>query len=92
MSKTISISLSEPEIERIVSGLLFFSSVNIVSDLNEDYQKDLVNIAIKLKSYAPNLKLSQIRFIKEKDYEDKFSETILSEFNKNMEITIFEEV
>lgn len=92
MSKNISISLSEQEIERIISGLLFFSSVNVVSDFNEDHQKDFVDLAIKLKSYTPSLKLTQVRFIKEKDYEDSFSKTILSEFKKNIEITAFEEV
>ena len=84
MSK-LKIPLKEEDLELIISSLLFSSSVNIVSNTQESYQKSLVDLAIKLKAYKPDLNLKDIQFIEEENYEDQWSKEIFENFKENFE-------
>jgi hypothetical protein len=91
MSK-IKLSIKEEELELLVSSLLFSSSVNIVSNTEEAYQKQLIDLAVKLKNLKPDLNLKDIQFIEEENYEDKWSEEIFENFKENIEIINFEHI
>ena len=92
MSNHINVSVTEEELATLISGLLFSSSVNIVSTVEEDYQKKLVDLAVKLKEIRPQIKLSSIQFIQEDCYEDQWSEDIFSNFKENLEVVNFEKI
>ena len=86
----INIPLSEKQLAAAISGLLFSCSVNVVSNTNEEYQKELFDLAKLLKSYSSNIKLEDVQFLKEDDYEDSLSRDLLEEFKTNLEVTSFE--
>ncbi len=88
----INITLSESELEAAISGLLFSCSVNVVSNTSFEYQKQLLDAAEKLKTAKPDIKLTNIQFVAEENYEDLISESILDKFKDNMEITTFEHI
>ena len=88
----IKVALTERELETAISGLLFSCSVNIVSNTNLEYQTELLQLAKKLKDVKPDIKLNDIQFVKEQDYEDETSPLILEAFQNNIEITSFEGV
>ena len=85
MSKSISVKLTEQELTDAVSALLFSSSVNVVSNTNKEYQTQLFDLAKKLKEYKPNIKLKDVQFLQEDNYEDCMSSDILESFNSNFE-------
>jgi len=85
-------TLNEEELELVISSLLFSSSVNVVSNTEEYYQKRLLDVAIKLKKLKPDISLSHIQFIKEDNYEDQWSCDILENFSDNIEIVGFEHI
>jgi hypothetical protein len=88
--ENININLSEEELSSVISALLFSSSVNIVSNTDASYQRSLLDIAVKLKTQFPKIKLPHIQFLQEQDYEDEWSEEIFNEFKNNIEIVSFE--
>ena len=88
----INLTLTEKQLSTIVSGLLFSCSVNVVSNTNEEYARDLFDLAKLIKSAMPELKLEDVQFLKEENYEDSISQEVLSEFGSNMTILSFEEV
>ena len=88
----INITLSEPELEAVISGLLFSCSVNVVSNTSFEYQKELLNIAEKFKNSKPDIKLTNVQFVEEENYEDLISEAVLNKFKRNIEITTFEHI
>ena len=88
----ISVTLTEEELKTAISGLLFSCSVNVVSNTDLSYQEQLFNLAKKLKELKPDVKLSDIQFVKEQDYEDLISERILENFKENIEITSFDNI
>jgi len=90
--KNIKTDLSSEELELVISALLFSSSINVTLTTSEEYQKRLVNLAIKLKSLKEDIQLNDIEFIKEDDYEDKFSEQILENFCDNLKVTSFDRI
>ena len=90
MSNTI--QLSEHEVDTVVSALLFSSSVNIASTGDPSFQKDLIDVAKRIKSLRPNLKLNNIQFIKEENYEDQYTVDLYENFKDNMIVTTFENV
>lgn len=93
MSKSISVKLTEQELTDAISALLFSSSVNVVSNTNQEYQNQLFDLAKKLKGYNPELKLKDIQFLQEDNYEDSLSANILETFKPNFEEIIkFENV
>lgn len=83
MSKTISVQMTEQELAAAVSALLFSSSVNVISNTNEEFQRELFDLAKKLKEFKSNLVLEDIQFLKEENYEDSLSEEILKTFSSN---------
>lgn len=85
-------SLTENELNLIISSLLFSSSVNVVSNTQEDYQRSLIELAVKLKKLAPDIRLNNIQFIEEENYEDQWSSDILNNFADNIEIVNFDQV
>jgi enoyl-[acyl-carrier-protein] reductase (NADH) len=86
----INLTLTEQELETVISGLLFSCSVNVVSNTDSEYQEQLFNVAKKLKDIKPDIKLNNIQFIQEEDYEDLISEKVLTNFKENLEITSFD--
>ena len=88
----INVALTEKELQTAISGLLFSCSVNVVSNTNLEYQTELLQLAKKLKELKPDIKLADIQFVKEDDYEDQTSPLILESFSSNIEITTFEHV
>ena len=88
----INISLTEDQLSTIISGLLFSSSVSVVSNVNEKFYTELFELAKQLKELKPDVKLDNIQFVKEDNYEDELSTLILQEFHQNMQIVSFEQV
>ena len=88
----LNVSLTEDRLASIISALLFSCSVNVISNTNKEYQKELFNLAKLLKSYNNDVKLDNIQFLKEDDYEDSLSHEILEEFKNNLEVTSFEHI
>jgi len=86
------ISLSEHEVDTVVSALLFSASVNVVANTDQSFQKELIDTAKRIKSLRPDLKLSNVQFIKEDNYEDEYSVEIYNNFKDNMDVTTFENV
>lgn len=91
-TQNITINLTEKQLATIISGLLFSCSVNIVSTTNEEYQKELFNLAKDLKQVSPEIKLDDIQFLKEDNYEDSLSLDVLREFIDNLEIISFDQI
>ena len=89
---TITIEMTEEQLKTVISGLLFSCSVNVVSNVNEEYQRQLFELAKVLKSVTPDIKLSDIQFVEEENYEDVLSEELLEEFKNNIEVVSFDEV
>jgi len=88
----INISLTESELETVISGLLFSCSVNVVSNTDKDFQINLLTIATKLKDTLPNIQLENIQFLKEDNYEDEISQILFDKFNTNIKVVTFDEV
>lgn len=88
----INIALTEEQLSTIISGLLFSSSVSVVSNVNEKFHFELFELAKQLKQLKPDVKLDNIQFVKEDNYEDELSLQILQEFHQNMQIVSFEQV
>jgi len=88
----INVTLTEKELATAISGLLFSCSVNVVSNTNLDYQYDLFNLAKKLKEHKTDIKLDEIQFIKEEDYEDQVSSELYEVFGSNLEVTSFDKI
>ena len=86
----INVALTERELQTAISGLLFSCSVNVVSNTNLEYQTELLQLAKKLKDLKPDVKLTEIQFVKEDDYEDETSSLILEAFESNLEVTTFD--
>jgi hypothetical protein len=89
---TITIEMTEEQLKTIISGLLFSCSVNVVSNVNEEYQRQLFELAKALKTVSPDVKLNEIQFVEEENYEDVLSEELLEEFKNNIEVVSFNEV
>lgn len=88
----INITLTEKELSTAITGLLFSCSVNVVSNTSQEYQTELFHLAQKLKELKPDIKLTDIEFVKEEDYEDEISSLLLEAFKDNMEITTFDRI
>lgn len=88
----ITLTLTEKQLATIVSGLLFSCSVNVVSNTNEEYQRELFELAKTIKTGYPEIKLPDIQFLKEDYYEDELSPLVYDEFGTNMELLTFDEV
>lgn len=89
--KDITLQISEKQLATLISGLLFSCSVNVVSNTNSEYQRELFELAKELKQVRPYIKLNDIQFVHEENYEDSLSEEVLREFVEGMEIISFEE-
>ena len=88
----ITLTLSERQLATIVSGLLFSCSVNVVSNTNEEYQRELFELAKTIKSAYPSIKLDDVQFLKEDNYEDELSPLVFEEFGNNMQLLTFDQV
>lgn len=87
------ISLTEDELQKIISALLFSSSVNVVyRNSDPSYSESLKDLAKNLKQHKPDIKLEHAEFIKEENYEDLWSVDIYENFKDNMNVTTFENV
>lgn len=91
-TQQITLTLTEKQLETIISGLLFSCSVNVVSNTNQEYQQELFNLAKDLKQIKPDIALTEIQFLKEDNYEDSLSVNVFEEFGSNMTILSFDQV
>lgn len=91
-TQNITINLSEKQLGTLISGLLFSCSVNVVSNTNEEYQRELFDLAKELKALKTDIKLDSVQFLKEENYEDSMSQELLEEFIDNLEILTFENI
>lgn len=85
-------SLTEDELSSVLSSLLFSCSVNILSNNSSEYQKKSFDLAKKLKHSKPDIKLADIQFLSEDNYEEDISLELLHEFKENLEVTSFEHI
>lgn len=93
MSKnSINISLTDEDFSTVLSSLLFSCSVNIVSNTSQEYQQKLFDLAKRLKVYKPDVKITDIQFLREENYEDVTTQELLKEFEQNLEIISFENI
>jgi hypothetical protein len=93
MSKnTINISLTDEDFSTVISALLFSCSVNVVSNTSQEYQQKLFDLAKRLKAYKPDVKITDIQFLKEENYEDITTEEVLKEFETNLDVITFENI
>lgn len=88
--ETLNITLTEDGLASVISALLFSCSVNVTSDTNEEFQLELFSLAKQLKKVKPDIKLDNIQFLKEDDYEDSISAELLEEFKSNLEVSSFD--
>jgi hypothetical protein len=88
----INISLTESQLSTIISGLLFSCSVSVVSNVNDNFQIELFELAKELKNLKPSIKLDNVQFVKEDNYEDELSKLVLEEFEPNMQLIAFDQV
>jgi hypothetical protein len=88
--ETLNIALTEDGLASVISALLFSCSINVTSNTNEEYQRELFAVAKELKKVKPNIKLDNIQFLKEDDYEDSVSVELLEEFKSNLEVSSFD--
>lgn len=89
-NQIVTIEMTEQQLATAISGLLFSCSVNVVSDTNEEYQRELFELAKALKFVNPEIRLDKIQFLQEDSYEDSLSQEILSEFKDNVEVVTLE--
>jgi hypothetical protein len=88
--ETLNITLTEENVASIISALLFSCSVNVTSNTDEEFQLELFSLAKQLKKVKPDIKLDNIQFLKEDDYEDSISAELLEEFKSNLEVSSFD--
>ena len=88
--ETLNIILTEDGLASVISALLFSCSVNVTSNTDEEYQQELFAVAKQLKKIKPDIKLDNIQFLKEDDYEDSISAELLEEFKSNLEVSSFD--
>lgn len=91
----ITIEVTEKQLASIISGLLFSSSVNIVSDShasNAEYVTEIFELARKLKNIKPDISLDNIQFVEEAHYEESISKDILKEFEGNIQVVSINEL
>ncbi len=84
--------MTHDQLATIISGLLFSCSVNVVSDTNKEYQKKLYELAKLFLTAKPDIKLENVQFVEEENYEDEFSADILKHFQGNIEVVEMVEV
>ena len=88
--RSFNLNLNEKELDLLLSSLLFVSSVNVVMEDNEEYPTELIDLAKKIKCTIPDIKLKHAQFIKEENYEDKWSEDVYANFHSNLKTTTFD--
>ena len=88
--ETLNITLTEDGLASVISALLFSCSVNVTSNKDEEYQQELFAVSKQLKKIKPDIKLDNIQFLKEDDYEDSISAELLEEFKNNLEVSSFD--
>ena len=86
------VHLTDDELQTTIESLLFGTSINIVSNTDPNYQQKMFDVAVKLREHKQDIKLDNISFIKEEDYEEKITQTILDVFEQNLKFTSFEHV
>lgn len=88
----LNVTLNDEELQTAISALLFSCSVNVMSNTNSEFQTELFNLAVKLKNIKPDIKLPNVQFVQEDNFEDVTSSLILESFEDNIEIITFDSV
>ena len=88
----VTIEMTEKQLATAISGLLFSCSVNVVSTTHQEYQKELFELAKLLKTVNPDIKLTEIQFLEDVDYEDSLSTEVMEAFKGNVEVITFTQI
>jgi len=86
-NSSVNLEIKQEEIRIILEALLFSSSINIGANwLEKDYNK-MIAISKKLKKVLNDkTKLQNIVFYQEKDYEDKWTQSVFDFFKNDLNI------
>ena len=84
--------LSKKDLEVVIEALLFASTVHIVSDVHEKHCSEQFELAKRLKTLCPDIKLNNVQFLIDENYEEPWTESILNEFKDNMKVVDFKNV
>ena len=88
----ITIEMTEKQLATAISGLLLSCSVNVVSTTHQEYLSELFQLAKLFKTVKPDIKLTEIQFIEDTNYEDSLSSEVMEAFDGNVEVITFAEV
>lgn len=83
-NSSITLSLTEQQVNLIIESLLFSSSVNIGAEWDENDLVSMIDTAKALKQTNPKIELNKLVFYKEENYEDKWTKDLLKSFKKNL--------
>jgi hypothetical protein len=84
-TSSITLTLDNNQIDRIIEALLFSASINIGAEWQEDDLTAMFDLAKKFKKLRKNdINLEKICFYKEENYEDNWTEDLFKTFKKNI--------
>jgi len=84
INRSVTLSLTEQQVNLIIESLLFSSSVNIGAEWGETDFTSMIDTAKTLKKATSNVELDKLVFYKEENYEDKWTKDLLKTFKKNL--------
>lgn len=83
-NSSVTLSLTEQQVNLIIESLLFSSSVNIGAEWDETDLSSMLDTAKELKKISSNIELDKLVFYKEENYEDKWTKDLFKCFKKNL--------
>jgi hypothetical protein len=83
-NSSVTLSLTEQQVNLIIETLLFSSSVNIGAEWDETDLSSMIDTAKELKKISSKIELDKLVFYKEENYEDKWTKDLLKSFKKNL--------
>ena len=83
-NSSVTLSLTEQQVNLIIESLLFSSSVNIGAEWDETDLSSMIDTAKELKKISSKIELDKLVFYKEENYEDKWTKDLLKSFKKNL--------
>jgi hypothetical protein len=86
-SCTVTLELKQEEANMLLEALLFASSVNVGADWSEKDINKMISLSKKLRNnLSENTRLDKIVFYQEKNYEDKWTQSVFNFFKKDLNI------
>jgi hypothetical protein len=91
-SSTVNLDLKQNEANIILEALLFASSVNVGANWDKKDINEMIDLSKKVKhELNGSTKLDRIVFYKEKNYEDRWTQTVFDFFGKDLNIVDLQE-